>query len=339
MRTIAAAVAVLLFSTSSLFAVTEPRIDRVEPFRLKVQTAGTATIEVLGHYPFIDGGHEDMNQYEHWFIRRAGGGEWERCTRASSSCRTAGWRGDMQALELNAARWLSTPGTLEIRMNEGLSMDGHSDWPFSNIMTVPVLDAFGAPPQIVSLSKKEFVSGGPEGDFVFRIAANNFDEESAMVIFRGDTYVRPIRVIDGSQIEVAVPPNYRNADGELSFTLRTTRGGESEKQYFKVLKPKTTAVIGTLQPARIPKPVTPARVGMVNAGALKVSPDVTLANRVKEAIVAAIGADAAGAITVSATSGVVKLTGAVTREQRSAAAAAAANVSGVSRVANELTIR
>jgi hypothetical protein len=337
MRAIAAAV--LLFSTSSLLAVTEPRIDRVEPFRLKVQSAGTSTIEVLGEYPFLKGGHEDMDQYEHWFIRRAGEGDWEMCTRLSTSCKTSGWRAGMQSLELNASRWLSRPGTLEIRMNEGLSETGHSDWPFSNIVQVPVLDAFGAPPQIVSLSKKEFVSGGAEGDFVFRIAANNFDEESAMVIFRGDTYVRPIRVIDGSQIEVAVPPNYRNADGELSLTLRTTRGGESAPQYFKVLKPKTTATIGTLQTTRIQKPINPSRVVTVNPGALKVSPDVTLANRVQQALVTALGADAAAAISVSATSGVVKLTGAVTREQRSAAAAAATNVSGVTRVANELTIK
>lgn len=331
MRKLAAVL--LLFATSSLFAETEPRLDRVEPFRLKVASSGMAKLEVYGEYPFLDGGHPDMDQYEHWFIRRAGG-EWEMCTVGSSSCKTSGWRSGMQSLEISAAKWLSTPGTLEIKMNEGLSADGNSSWPFSNVITVPVLAAFGAPPQIVSLSKKEFVSGGPEQDFVFRIAANNFDEESAVVIFRGDTYVRPIRVIDGSQIEVAVPPNYRDGNGELSLTLRTNSGGESEQKYFKVLKPKTLTVAKINAAPRVQTPMKTMRVTPI-----VVSPDVTLSNRVKEALTAKLGADAANAITVSATSGVITLTGTGTRDQRAAAEAAASGVSGVSKVVNQIAIR
>lgn len=217
-RHITTALAVLF--SLSVFAATNPRIDNVEPFRLKVQPGGKVRLEVHGAYPFVTEGHADMDQYEHWFIRRAGTSDWFMCTRLSDSCRTAGWRGGMQVLEINAAQWLTTPGALEIRMNEGLSADGHSSWPFSNIATVPALESFGAPPLVVSMSKKEFVSGGPANDFVFRIAANNFDPESGMVVFRGDVYVRPIRVIDGSQIEVAVPEKYRTADGELSLQVR-----------------------------------------------------------------------------------------------------------------------
>ena len=259
-----------LFVIVSLVAVsavaeTNPRIDRVEPFRLKVQPSGWVNVDVHGEYPFLDGGHPDMDQYEHWYVRRAGG-TWQRCTRLSDSCRMTGWTGGMQTLQLNASRWLTTPGALEIRMNEGLA-EGDSPWPFSNTVSVPVLAAFGAPPMIVSLSKKEFVSGAPEGDFIFRIAANNFDPETAVVVFRGDTFVRPIRVIDGSQIEVAVPPNYRNADGELSLQLRTDSGGYSADQYFKVLKPKVLTVIpgaimkgprpGVVVPRGATAPVTP----------------------------------------------------------------------------------
>ena len=323
-------VAVLM--SFSLFAETNPRIDRVEPFRLKVQPSGMVSLELLGEYPFLTGGHPDLDQYEHWFIRRAGG-EWVMCTRLSDSCRTSGWRSGMQSLELNAAHWLTAPGTLEFKMNEGLSADGNSSWPFSNIVSVPVLAAFGAAPSIVSLSKKEFVSGGPESEFVFRIAANNFDPESAVVVFRGDTFVRPLRVIEGSQLEVVVPENYRNGNGELSLQLRTNSGGLSEPSYFKVLKPKTPAVatLRTMPGATAPRVVAPIAVG-----GLKVSPDVTLANRVREAIAAKVGAEAAKAINVAAKAGAVTLTGTATAEVRAAAQAAAANVAGVKSVANEI---
>lgn len=310
----------------SLFASTNPRIDRVEPFRLKVQPAGMVPLEFHGEYPQLSA-HPDMDQYEHWFVRRAGG-EWVMCTTRSTSCKTSGWRSGMQSIELNAAQWLNAPGTLEFRMNEGLSEDGHSSWPFSNIVQVPVLAAFGAPPMIVSLSKKEFVSGGPENDFVFRIAANNFDEETTVVVFRGDTFVRPIRVIEGSQIEVAVPPNYRDGNGELTVQLRTNSGGLSEPSYFKVLKPRT------LTATPIQRPITPPRVvAPVAVGSLKVSPDVVLANKVREAIAAKVGADAAKNINVSVKAGVVTLSG---TGDRAAAEAAAANVAGVKTVVNEI---
>jgi hypothetical protein len=318
-----------LLVSFAVFAETYPRIDRVEPFRLKVQPSGMVRLEFLGEYPYLTGGHPDMDQYEHWFIRRAGG-EWQMCTRLSDSCRTSGWRHGMMSLELNAAHWLNTPGTLEFRMNEGLSADGHSPWPFSNIVSVPVLAAFGAPPMIVSISKKEFVSGGPADQFVFRIAANNFDEESTVAVFRGDTFVRPIRVIDGSQVEVAVPENYRNADGELTVQLRTNSGGLSEPTYFKVLKPKT-ATVGTLR--TMPAVAPPRVIAPATMGSLKVNPDIVLGNRVRDAIVAKLGADAAKSINVSAKAGVITLSG---TGDRAAAEAAAVNVSGVKSVVNEI---
>ena len=318
-----------LLVSFSVLAQTAPRIDRVEPFRLQVQTAGMVRLEFLGEYPFLTGGHPDMDQYEHWFIRRAGG-EWQMCTRLSTSCQTSGWRSGMQSLELNAAHWLNTPGTLEFKMNEGLSADGHSPWPFSNVVSVPVLAAFGAPPMIVSLSKKEFVSGGSADQFVFRIAANNFDEESTMVVFRGDTFVRPIRVIEGSQVEVAVPDNYRNADGELTVQLRTNSGGLSAPTYFKVLKPKT-ATVTTLR--TVPTVTAPRAMAPVGVGTLKVNPDVLLGNRVREAIVAKLGADAAKNINVNAKAGVVTLSG---TGDRAAAEAATVNVAGVKSVVNEI---
>lgn len=317
-------------------AETNPRIDSVEPFRLKVQPTGKVRLEVRGEYPFMTAGHPDMDQYEHWFIRRAGG-EWQMCTRLSDSCKTSSWSGGLQVLELNAANWLTAPGALEIRMNEGLSADGNSPWPFSNIATVPVLEAFGAPPQIVSLSKTEFVSGGPANDFVFRIAANNFDPESAVVVFRGDVFARPIRVIDGTQVEVAVPEKYRNADGELTLQLRTNSGGLSEPKYFKVLKAKqmnAAAIRGIGAVGTAPRVMAP-----INAGALKVSPDITLGNRVREAIVAKVGADAANAITVSVAAGVVTLRGTGSVDVRGAAQGAAMAVSGVKQVVNEIAVR
>ena len=328
----------LVFSLVAVVAVaqTNPRIDSVEPFRLKVQPAGKVRLEVSGDYPFLTPGHPDLDQYEHWFIRRTDG-DWEMCTRLSSSCRTAGWTSGMQSLEIDAARWLTAPGTLEIKMNEGLSSDGNSDWPFSNVATVPVLAAFGAPPSIVSLSKKDFVSGAAEDQFVFRIAANNFDPESVIVVFRGDAFERPRAVIEGSQIEVAVPEKYRNADGELSLQLRTNSGGYSEPAYFKVLKPKAPAV-AVLRGAPVAKP-RPGAVVTMSTGALKVSPDVVLANRVREAIAAKIGAEEAKSIDVRASGGVVTLGGTATAESREAARAAAVNVSGVTQVANEIVVR
>jgi hypothetical protein len=205
---------------------------------------------------------------------------------------------------------------------------------------VPVLAAFGAPPMVVSMSKKEFVSGGPEGEFVFRIAANNFDPESTVVVFRGDTVVRPIRIIDGSVIEVAVPPNYRNGDGELSLQLRTNSGGYSANQFFKVLK-NTRQIAGTagIRPIEM-KPRVMAPVAPAGITPLKISPNVALANRVRKAIVEKLGAEAAGAIAVSANAGVVTLTGtAASADLRAAAEAATASTAGVKQVVNEIGVR
>jgi len=323
----------LLFLATAAAASDQPHLDRVEPFRLKVQPSGWVKLDVYGTFPAFTSGHPDLDQYEHWFVTRDGK-PWQLCGRTSDSCRRTEWTSGMMSLELNAAQWLRAPGFIDIRMNEGLSADGHIDAPFSNAVRVPVLEVFGAPAQVVSVSKKEFVSGAPESDFVFRISANNFDERSVAVVFRGDEVVHPRRVYDGTTIEIAVPPKYRNMDGELSFQLRTDAGGYSDNSYVKVLKPKAPSpkvVAGVRRPL-------PAGSTTVSArdGAGRVHEDAVLATRVREAVVAKVGSDAAMAITVASDDGVVTLSGAAAPAVRSAAAAAAANVTGVRRVVNNL---
>lgn len=322
-------VAVCLMAANA-FAETHPRIDRVEPFRLQVQSSGWARIEMHGLYPHLEASI-DMDQYEHWFVRRAGG-EWQRCTRTSDSCRPATWHKTMQSLELEASRWLTTPGTIEIRMNEGLSGDGNSTWPFSNIATVPVLAAFGAPPVIGSVSKQKFIAGAAEAEYVFRINGNNFDPASLMVVFGSTVAVRPLRVVEGTQVEVAVPAEFRNRDGLVTVQLRTDSGGLSETAYVAVAEIKPLA---TIPGAVLKGPRPGAAVPRAPIAPITLAPDVALAGRVRTAIAAKIGADAAGRITVEAKGTLVTLGGtAGSREIRAAAEAAAASVANVTRVAN-----
>lgn len=328
-------IAALLFASCALALNAQPHLDRVEPFRLKVQPSGWVKVDVYGTYPLLQA-HEDLDQYEHWFVTRDGR-PWQLCSRTSDSCRGAGWTNGRMSLELNAAQWTAAPGFIDLRMNEGLSADGHVDEPFSNAVRVPVLAAFGAPAQIVSVSKREFVSGGAENDFVFRIAANNFDPPSVVAVFRGDEIVHPRRVYDGTTIEVAVPAKYRDMDGELPVQLRTDSGGLSETTFIKVLKPKpaTPRLMANIARTAPPTVVKPA---VARGGAAAVSVDANLANAVHEAIVAKLG-EAGKPLEVRAKDGVVTLSGvAANAAVRAAAENAARGVSGVKQVSNRIAI-
>jgi hyperosmotically inducible protein len=136
-----------------------------------------------------------------------------------------------------------------------------------------------------------------------------------------------------------VPAKYRNMDGELPLRLRTDAGGYSDDVYVKVLKPKTVSPKVIAGGAR----TLPPGAATMNAGAAgvaHVSPDVALANRVRAAMAAKLGAEAAKTIEVSSKDGVVTLSGSVaTAALRDAAESAATNVAGVKRVVDNVAAK
>lgn len=243
----------------ALPAAAQPHLDRVEPFRLKVQKSGRVPLEIGGSLSSNTTGHPDVTHYEHWAVRRAeAGAAWVDCTLDKSSpCSvvSSGFLGDLSSmtLSIDAASFLAAPGWLDIKLREGLEPG-----PDSNVVRVPILEVFGAPPLIVSVTPKQFKSGGAPDDFIMRIAANNFDPSNVAVVFRGDTVVYPMRVLDGTTVEVRVPEKYRNGNGELSLQLRTDSGGYSPEAYFKVLKPGVVKMIvpTTVKPAVPPVTTT-----------------------------------------------------------------------------------
>lgn len=88
-----------------------------------------------------------------------------------------------------------------------------------------------------SLSRKEFPTGGKPDEYRFFIDGTNLGKQP-VVVFRGDTVVWPERVVDGNRIQVSLPPNYRlSSPGEISFTIRTNKGGDSAPKYIRFVPP------------------------------------------------------------------------------------------------------
>lgn len=239
---------------AAAFAYDTPHIDSVEPYRLKVQTVGTATLEVYGTYPLATEGHPDRTEYEHWAVRRIDrGGAWTACGN-SGPCRMGNWTRTTQKLELSS-ELLNTPGLLEFQLQEGLL----EPFGVSNILRMPVLASFGAPPVIVHVDKTRFPVNGKDDDYVFRIAANNFDD-SVRVVFGESKYaIAPRRVLDGTTIEVAVPKAFRANAHDANVYLRTDRGGMSAPKTITIAAPEPLKVLRTV-------PLTP-KVKVVGAGA------------------------------------------------------------------------
>ena len=228
---------------AAAFAYDAPHLDYVEPYRLKVQTAGSATLEVYGTYPLATEGHSDRTQYEHWAVRRIDrGGAWTPCG-DGGACRMGNWTRTTQKLELSS-ELLNTPGLLELQLQEGLL----EPFGVSNILRLPVLAAFGAPPVIVNVDKTRFPVNGKDDDYVFRIAANNFDD-SVRVVFGESKYaIAPRRVLDGTTIEVAVPKAFRATAHDANIYLRTDRGGMSAPKTISLVAPAPPKVIRVMVP-------------------------------------------------------------------------------------------
>src|SRR6266516_4417216 len=176
MRTLAIALITALLATAGT-AFDTPHIDYVKPFRLLAQPSGAAAeITIFGTFPMATEGHPDRSEYEHWFIRRAGETSWQECSLTALPCAMNGWSGGIEKFKLSAPL-IGKAGLLEMKVHEGLvSMSDDS-----NIVRIPVLETFGAPPMIVSVSKTNFPTGGSDADLTFRIAANNFDNAEGQV--------------------------------------------------------------------------------------------------------------------------------------------------------------
>lgn len=156
--------------------------------------------------------------------------------------------------------YLSREGFVELRLFAGLAGDHETD-PYSSpykqasgwstVIRIPVVTP-GLPPTVTTLSKTEFPTNGKPDDYRFFIDGTNLGKQP-VVVFRGDTVVWPEQVIGGNRIQVSVPPNYRlSSPGEISFTIRTDKGGNSAPKYIRfVTPPKLTplpAGTGAIKP-------------------------------------------------------------------------------------------
>lgn len=304
-----------------------PHIDYAEPYRLKVQTAGAIDVDLHGLYPGSTEGHPDRSQWEHWTVRRIDrGGAWTACGITAGPCQMNGWTGGMQTLRLSADL-LNTPGLLEFRLQEGLT----EPFDTSNIFRMPVVESFGAPPVIVSIDRTKFPVNGKDDDYVFRIAANNFDD-SVRVVFGGSGKyaIAPRRVYGGTTIEVAVPKEFRGTAHEATVALRTDRGGVSAPKMIAIAAAEPPKVIAVAPKATVRK-INPAVVAAVGANA-QLSPDAALANRVREALTAKLGENVADALTITAKDGWVAISGSAGAERQREIVAIATNVAGVKSV-------
>jgi hypothetical protein len=196
---------------------------------------------------FENQGHPNRDEYMHWQIRRSDG-SWEPCARWSSRpdalCSGTGWSGNLQALEIGG-KYVTKEGFIELRLSSGLADERDLNPPssvykqasgWSNVVRVPVVTP-AKPPAITSVSKKEFPVSGKPDDYRFFIEATNLGTQP-VVVFRGDTTVWPERVDGGTRIQVSVPPKYRlTSPGEISFTVRTDKGGESAATYIRFTAP------------------------------------------------------------------------------------------------------
>src|SRR5215212_4148461 len=177
-----AAMAVMIALVAATAAAFDaPHIDYVKPFRILAQPSGAAEITVYGTFPMATEGHPDRSEYEHWLVRRVGESGWQECSRTEPPCAMNGWSRGIEKFKLSAPL-IAKPGLLEMKVHEGLVTMSDD----SNIVRIPVLDVFGAPPAIVSLSKTAFPTGGSDADMTFQIAAMNFDPSNVRVGFRDD---------------------------------------------------------------------------------------------------------------------------------------------------------
>ena len=150
--------------------------------------------------------------------------------------------GNLQTIEVGG-KYLVREGFVELRVFAGLAGDHVLDprttqtntasgW--SNVIRIPVVTP-GPASTIISLSKKEFPVNGKPDDYRFFIDGTNFGKQP-VVVFRGDTVVWPERVIGGNRIQVSVSAKYRlSSAGEISFTVRTDKGGDSTAKYIRFL--------------------------------------------------------------------------------------------------------
>lgn len=131
-------------------------------------TVGSPSVRltILGS-GFEDRGHPDMDEYNHWFVRRVeitgSAGEWQHCG-SSAPCREDGWTAERQIFVLDPS-WFAQPGAIEFRYFRGLADDDATDPSqvvggvssgFTNILRVPVVIAPKAtPPQkrIVAITR------------------------------------------------------------------------------------------------------------------------------------------------------------------------------------------
>jgi hypothetical protein len=320
-------VLVALLPAAVLLAADTPHIGYVEPYRLKVQSAGTVDVDLHGDYPLVTEGHPDRSQWEHWNVRRIDrGGAWTPCGITAGTCQMNGWTSGMQTLRLSS-ELLNTPGLLEFQLQEGLV----EPFGVSNILRMPVVETFGAPPVIVNIDRTRFPVSGKDDDYVFRIAANNFDD-TVRVVFGGTNQyaIAPRRVYDGTTIEVAVPKELRATAHDARVSLRTDRGGLSEPKTITIAAADALKIIPMAPRPQVRK-INPGVIAAVGASA-QVSPDVVLANRVREALAAKLGADAAGALTITAKDGWVSISGSAGTDRQREIVGIAMNVAGVKSV-------
>jgi hypothetical protein len=232
-------------------AVGTPTLSSADPYRLTMDPAGKSQRVNITGTDFENDGHQNRDEYMHWQIRRDDGG-WEPCAQWSSKsgavCRGTGWSNNLQELEIGG-KYLTREGFVELRAFASLAGDHETDpsvspykqassW--SNVIRIPVVTP-GPQPTITTLSRKEFPTNGKPDDYRFFIEGTNLGKQP-VVVFRGDTVVWPERVIGGNRIQVSVPQNYRlTSPGEISFTIRTDKGGNSAPKYIRfVPAPKLT---------------------------------------------------------------------------------------------------
>lgn len=237
----------LLVACGQALAAGTPALSGAEPYRLMVDPKGkTQKVDISGT-AFENDGHPNRDEYMHWQVRRDDGG-WEPCAQWSSKpgavCRGTGWSYNLQGLEIGG-KYLAREGFVELRVFAGLAGDHETDpyaspykqassW--SNVIRIPVVTP-GPAPAITAVSQKEFPTNGKPDQYRFFIDGSNLGKQP-VVVFRGDTVVWPERVIDGKRIQVSVPPNYRlSSPGEISFTIRTDKGGNSAPVYIRFQAP------------------------------------------------------------------------------------------------------
>ena len=78
--------------------------------------------------------------------------------------------------------------------------------------------------------------------------------------------------------------------------------------------------------------INPAVIAAAGGATAQVSPDIALANRVREALAAKLDADVVNVLTISARDGFVAISGSATAERQREIVAAARNVAGVKSV-------